>query len=336
MKQLTVYASASFDPRTNLALEEALFQSMPTAARILMLYRNAPSVIIGRNQNPWLECSLPALSRKAIPFYRRFSGGGTVYHDLGNLNYSFMTPRQEFDRSTATRIITQTLRQLDIPAEVSPRNDILADNRKVSGSAYRITGDKAYHHGTLLINTDLESLGSLLKSRLEIIDSRSTQSVSSAVVNLSSINPTLTIESVTEAIAAGFSDPAVPPVILLDPKNCPRPEVYREIFDRLGTSAWQLEKTPRFSFSAQLAPENRYSKFAGDHVRIEVDKGRIVDIAYAGSTPSPNSGAYTRIREILIDCSFSPHAVKKAVKESKPLYAAAGELAALLYTTLFS
>jgi len=335
MKQLTLYASASFDPRTNLALEEALFQSMPPASRILLLYRNSPSIIIGRNQNPWLECSLPLLNRRAIPFYRRFSGGGTVYHDPGNLNYSFMTPRQEFDRSTAALTITKTLRKLDIPAELSPRNDILADNRKVSGSAYRITGDKAYHHGTLLVSADLKSLGSLLKSRLEIIDSRSTQSVSSPVVNLDSINPDLTVERVTEAVAAGFSGSAAPSLTILDSKNCPRPEVYRETYDRLGTAAWQLEKTPRFSFSVHLAPENRQSRFADDHVRIEVDKGRIVEIACVGSTSSPNSRTYAWIGEILKNCLFSPHAVKKAVKEKEPLDAAAGELAAVLYTTLF-
>ena len=138
---------------------------------VLLLYRNSSCVIIGRNQNPWIEANMNTVYNKSInnsnelqiPLIRRKSGGGTVYHDLGNTNYCVMMPRSEFKRSTSVTMVSQALEQLDIPASVNSRYDIVIGDKKISGSAYKIANNKSYHHGTMLIDTDLKVLGDALK-----------------------------------------------------------------------------------------------------------------------------------------------------------------------------
>lgn len=130
---------------------------------VLLLYRNSSCVIIGRNQNPWTEVNIKLLNESKIPLIRRKSGGGTVFHDLGNTNYCVMMPRDVFKRSTSVTMIADALSNLDIPAKVNSRYDIVLGDKKISGSAYKIANDKSYHHGTMLIDTDLGHLRNILK-----------------------------------------------------------------------------------------------------------------------------------------------------------------------------
>jgi lipoate-protein ligase A len=167
----------------NLALEEWLLRhalEKHHVSHVLLLYRNSPSVVIGRNQNPWTETNLWLLAQLEAadgsissggtnalvqPFLaRRFSGGGAVVHDLGNLNFSFISPKSDFNRRGNVEWLANTLRGAfrDLHLEINQRNDILCDGFKVSGSAYRLTGDVALHHGTLLIRSDLGRLRGLL------------------------------------------------------------------------------------------------------------------------------------------------------------------------------
>ena len=156
-----IFISKIVDPGINLAFEEYLFRhSVPN---ILFLYRNSNCVIIGRNQNPWTETNINLLNSLHIPLIRRKSGGGTVFHDLGNTNYCCMMPRNDFKRSIAANMVTNALLNLDIPAQVNHRFDIVIDQKKISGSAYKIANSKSYHHGTMLIDTDLRNLKNLLK-----------------------------------------------------------------------------------------------------------------------------------------------------------------------------
>ncbi|KAI8849079.1 hypothetical protein BC829DRAFT_472928 [Chytridium lagenaria] len=122
------------------------------------MYRNDPCVVIGRNQNPWRECNVPLLRKTNIPLIRRRSGGGTVYHDLGNTNYSIHMPRHLFNRDLHAHLVSQALIDLDIPATVNSRHDITVHNKKVSGSAYKVVNARAYHHGTMLIDTEIGEL----------------------------------------------------------------------------------------------------------------------------------------------------------------------------------
>jgi lipoate-protein ligase A len=198
VNNIQVYISPSTDPYFNLALEDYLFRSVLNTQPILYLWQNANSIVIGRAQNPWTECDLDKMAQDDVKLVRRQSGGGAVYHDLGNLNFTFLNPKNSpnsnlnYNKQTNLQIIINALEQFDISAKFSGRNDILVypeisdpNGKKISGSAFRETKDKAFHHGTLLVNADLEKLGAYLTPPDKKLKSKGVKSVRSRVAILS-------------------------------------------------------------------------------------------------------------------------------------------------------
>lgn len=165
---------------------------------------------MGRFQNPFIELNLVEAFQKNINVVRRFSGGGCVYHDLGNLNFSFIGPLSEFNKTTGLKKIIELLRPFDLNLKINERNDLIThyegSDYKVSGSAYKQIKDRYLHHGTLLIEADLESLGSLLKSEISFVESKSLSSVRSKVKNLRELNQSLTTKSVLDVLNAKLVD----------------------------------------------------------------------------------------------------------------------------------
>ncbi len=204
MEDIRVFKAEHHDPWFNLATEDWLFNSFNHNTQVLFLWRNRPSIIIGRFQNPWNECNLDAMEADGVQLARRQSGGGAVYHDLGNTNFTFMSPKDDYRKERNFSIIVQALADLGVKAEISGRNDILVDGKKVSGNAFRISSDRAFHHGTLLINTDLTKLSSYLTPDKEKLQSKGIQSVASRVANISDFNPMITHEILSEAIVRVF------------------------------------------------------------------------------------------------------------------------------------
>ncbi|KAF9318417.1 Biotin/lipoate A/B protein ligase [Podila horticola] len=236
--KVQTYISKLNDPWTNLAFEEWLFRNSDPESYILLLYRNTKSVIIGRNQNPWKECNLKLLDKDGVPFVRRKSGGGTVYHDMGNTNYSIMMPRAVFDRRTNVELICRALHELDIPALVNERHDIVLDGKKISiscltyqeqsgtstkvschltlysfhfgpvpyisGSAFKLIQHRAYHHGTMLIDTDLSTLGQYLRNNKDGLVTKGVASVRSPVARLRESSFTVDHQSFCDAIRTEF------------------------------------------------------------------------------------------------------------------------------------
>ncbi len=175
------------DPATNLAIEEYVLRFMDPKNDYLMLYRNEPSVIVGRNQNILEEIDDFYARKNGIQVLRRLSGGGTVYHDPGNLNFSFITYYEQsrlhnfrFFNAPVVRI----LRSLGVPAEMNDRNDILADGKKISGSAQFSSRGRMMSHGTLLFNSKLEEIERILSVPMKQIRSKSHKSVRSDVANI--------------------------------------------------------------------------------------------------------------------------------------------------------
>ncbi|SJM88317.1 related to Putative lipoate-protein ligase A [Zygosaccharomyces bailii] len=164
-----ILQSMSTNPYYNLALEDYVFRHTPLendfCSHRLLFYKNYNCVVIGKNQTVWKELFLNNLAPRGYEFLRRLSGGGAVVHDLGNVNYSYITSRKEFDRHFFSKLIIKWLRNRypHIVLNVGPRGDILLDGKKVSGSAFKIAKGKAYHHGTMLINSNLENFKGLLK-----------------------------------------------------------------------------------------------------------------------------------------------------------------------------
>uniref|UniRef100_A0A1B0CZ31 Uncharacterized protein n=3 Tax=Phlebotomus papatasi TaxID=29031 RepID=A0A1B0CZ31_PHLPP len=156
----SVFISQSYDIFTNLALEDWIYRNFDFKNHhVLMLWSNNPCVVIGRHQNPWVESNISALERNGVVLARRNSGGGTVYHDRGNLNCTFFTPRERYNRKYNLNLITRALfREWSIKADISDRDDILFRGKKISGTAAKLGQPNAYHHCTLLVNTNKDQL----------------------------------------------------------------------------------------------------------------------------------------------------------------------------------
>ncbi len=198
-----IFISTLHNPYQNLALEHALFQN--TQAPSLFLYVNTPCVVIGRAQNPWIEANLAYMQQRQIPLLRRQSGGGTVVHDLGNLNFSFMSPTAHYDKQQHLRIVLKALHDLGIPATVNERHDLMLQGKKISGSAFRETRDHCFHHGTLLIESDLPALREALAAPPLKIKTNAVPSVRSAVMNLCDFKADLSMQQMQSQLITAFS-----------------------------------------------------------------------------------------------------------------------------------
>jgi len=165
---LFVDNSGTTDARLNLALEEHVLRNKVTEDDLLLFYVNAPAIIIGRNQNTIEEINSDLVDARGVRVVRRVSGGGAVYHDLGNLNFSFMTRdvNTRFNRyDLFNKPVVEVLRELGVPAEIGGRNDILANGRKISGNAQFATAGRMFSHGTLLLDSNLDDVTATLKPK---------------------------------------------------------------------------------------------------------------------------------------------------------------------------
>ncbi|TFK43907.1 hypothetical protein BDQ12DRAFT_675776 [Crucibulum laeve] len=249
----SIYISTSTDPYFNLTYEDWLFRNHPASQPLLFIYRDAPCVVIGRNQNPWKEVNFAALhARPEVKYVRRRSGGGTVYHDLGNTNFSIHLPRSSFDRHVTAQVALRAVCALGIEARVNDRNDICVGPNKVSGSAYKIVNTRAYHHGTMLIATQLETLGDLLRTEKETMITKGVASVRSPVCNLQQFSTSLTHEAFADAVVTEFCkeygiDETV--CTVHDTADVRRIEYIRKGIEELLSWEWAYGQTPEFTYT---------------------------------------------------------------------------------------
>ena len=203
--RIALYEGVVTDPHYNLAVEQHLLETVEEGQCILYLWQNQNTVVIGRNQNPWKECRTLLLEEEGGKLARRLSGGGAVFHDLGNLNFTFLLPQSEYNLDRQRQVIQQAVGSLGIPTQRSRRKDILSDGRKFSGNAFYKNGKQAYHHGTLLADVDKEKMTRYLNPSKAKLQSNGVESVRSRVVNLKELNPSITIDALKTALAEAFS-----------------------------------------------------------------------------------------------------------------------------------
>lgn len=276
------------DPRINLALEEFLLREVDSEEPLLLFYVNEPSVIIGRNQNTIEEIDPDYVRDRGIHVVRRLSGGGAVYHDLGNLNFSFVTAGKDDLHNFArfTEPVIAVLRQFGIDAELRGRSDIFAGGRKISGNAQYATSARMFSHGTLLFDTDLGEMLRAINPRRVQIESKAVQSIRSAVANIRELLPRdMSIEELKVALLEGIFEGQPPPQLAL--LEADWAEVERIADKRYRSWDWNIGRSPRFNVqkSGRL-PAGKLD------ARIQVSQGRIQSVKvygdFSGTRPIVN------------------------------------------------
>lgn len=253
MFSIRLLLSNSYDPWFNLSLEEYVFKNMPQEQSILFLWRNQNTVVIGRAQNAWKECNTRRMEKDGIRLARRNSGGGAVFHDLGNTCFTFMSTHKEYNKNLSTNIILNGLNLLGIKAMISGRNDLIVrtknGDRKISGSAYREASGRKFHHGTLLLHVDLNKLSYYLNPDLKKLKTKGITSIRSRVANLSELHPNINHEEVCEKLKESFFNfynMQVEPEFFSMEKVAHIPE-FIEQFHKQSYWDWNFGSAPAFS-----------------------------------------------------------------------------------------
>ncbi|NLZ83815.1 MAG: lipoate--protein ligase [Clostridiales bacterium] len=259
------------NPYKNLALEEYLLKNVLENQCILYLWQNEKTVVIGKNQNPWKECKIEALTEDGGSLARRLSGGGAVFHDLGNLNFTFLVRKDNYDVEKQLQVILNAVKSLGIPAEKSGRNDITVEGRKFSGNAFYSDGINNYHHGTILVNVDMSMLSHYLKVSKAKLESKGVNSVRSRVVNLKEYRPDLDIDLMKKELIDAFGQ-----VYSLIPEALDERDISLKDKDKLEEkfSSWEWKYGRRLKFSSSYE-----ERFLWGNIEIQylVDKGVIKD-----------------------------------------------------------
>lgn len=300
------------DPRINLAIEEYLLKTMDVEKEpILLFYINQPSIIIGKNQNTIEEINTDYVEDNGIIVVRRLSGGGAVYHDLGNLNFSFITKDDGdsfMNYKKFTQPVVDALSKLGVNAELSGRNDILAEGRKVSGNAQFATRGRMFTHGTLLFNTEIDAVVSALKVKKDKIESKGIKSVRSRVANISEfLNDEMTVEQFRMEILKSVFD---------GEENIRYYELTEEDWTNINKISeeryqrweWNYGKSPRFN----IQKTNRFPS-GGVDIRLEVNKGVIEEAHIFGDFFG--IGDVVDIEARLIGTNYDRTSIAEALKD---------------------
>jgi lipoate-protein ligase A len=285
-------ANNNTDPRTNLALEEFLLRHAPVEGPLLLFYVNEPAVIIGRNQNAFEEVDPDYLAANGIQLVRRLSGGGTVYHDRGNLNLSFISPDRNdlhnFAKFTAP--IIAVLGQLGIHAELRNRSSLFVGEKKISGNAQYVSRGRVLSHGTLLFDADLEKLNQAIRPRPLPIESKAVQSVRSNVTNICGLLPrSMTLVQFQQVILHNIFGATIPAYTLTAVDWVKIAQIRAERYESWD---WNIGRSPKFTIrKSRQFPAGQMA------VQIEVDKGHIQHIKI--ETDFIDKGAASRLADRL-------------------------------------
>ena len=300
-----LYVSTSGDGWRNLAVDEYFLDTLGPDDMMLYFYVNKNAVIIGQGQNPWAECRLAEMDRDGVQLVRRITGGGAVFHDEGNLNFSFIAGEGRYDLERQLGLILDAVRALGFPCEFSGRNDLLADGRKFSGNAFCKRGAIRQHHGTLLISADMTRLQNYLNVDPRKLKPKGVKSVKSRVCNLNEFVPELRRDDMLEALkcayAAEYGDYTELQTSQLDEA------AIAPYYEKQKSDAWRLGVTPRFD----LEIENRFP-WGGLQMLLTLRHGEVSDISvYSDANDAELPG---RVRAALLGAKFGSQPIAEALR----------------------
>lgn len=299
------------DPQINLAIEEYALKNLNIDETFLLFYINRPSIIIGRNQNTIEEINSDYVEENGITVVRRLSGGGAVYHDLGNLNFSFIT-KDDGDSfhnfKKFTEPVVQTLEKLGIHAELSGRNDILAEGKKISGNAMFSTKGRMFSHGTLLFNSEMDHIVSALKVKKDKIESKGIKSIRSRVGNIADfLKEPMSVEEFRSFLLKNiFEDSEVIPEYVLTEDDWKR--IHEISKERYQNWEWNYGKSPKFN----VQNSHRFPVGSVD-IRLEVSKGIIRNCKIYGDFFGV--GEVTDIEQKLIGVRYEKESINRILDE---------------------
>ncbi len=297
------------DPTLNLAIEEALLlkDDLPPT---LFLWQNAHTVVIGRGQNAWKECRSELLEEEGGTLVRRSTGGGAVYHDLGNLNFSFVMPKGIYDVPRQLKVIQQAAARFGIATEASGRNDIVLKDSgaKFSGNAFRHTQTQSLHHGTILMDVDMALLGRYLQPSKAKLEAKGVESVRARVGNLKELAPDITLAALKEALKEAFiaeygpSEDSPWQTVLDEAQVMALAEKYRS-WD------WTYGKTPRFDITL----EQRFP-WGSVELLLQVKQGQVAEARCFTDANDPDLAA--RVEAALAGSPFTSQALADRLHQS--------------------
>ena len=312
------------DVYENLALERYLTETVGEGECVLYLWQNRHTVVIGRNQNAWQECRTTQLEQDGGHLARRLSGGGAVYHDLGNLNFTFCLRTEDYDLTKQQRVLLSAVRSLGIPAELSGRNDLIAEGKKFSGNSFYSHAGRSFHNGTLLLSADLETLGKYLTPPRAKLERKGVESVRARVCNLREFCPDLTVERIETALITAFEKEysltaqAVEIASLDGEKLCQ----YRDGF---ASWEWNYGRMRPFTFSCQGAFD-----WGGITLSLAVKNGVVNDTEVY--TDALDAELPNQIAAALRDCRFTAGELCCGIRGAELAKRIKDDLCALLST----
>lgn len=299
--KLKIIRTDKTNPYENLALEEHLTMNIGEDEVLLYLWQNAHTVVIGRNQNPWRECDVEAVKRDKVYLARRMSGGGAVYHDMGNLNFTFIARDELFDIEKQTDVILLACRLLGINAEKTGRNDLTVEGRKFSGHAYFSTGGFNYHHGTIMMNVVPEDLSKYLNVPDSKLRSKGVESVRSRVTNLvdhikeeklkDKALP-VQIEAMKNSLVV-----AAEKIYGAEALSVDAPEVPKELIDKYTSEEWRLGS--RIPFERDIIHRFEWGEV---EVQLSMKGNYIKDVKIYSD--SLETEVFSEVEKLLAGCKY--------------------------------
>lgn len=300
-----VIISKEVNPYYNLALEEELFRNIKSGETILYLWQNENTVVIGRNQNPYKECDLGYMKEKNIILARRISGGGAVFHDLGNLNFTFITKEIDSNLDKQLQIIKDAVEEYGFKVEFSGRNDLLLNNRKFSGHAFYCEDGNYFHHGTLMIDVDITKLEKVLTPSKLKLKSKGIESVKSRVINLIDICSELTVENLIQSLVSSFKNIY---------GNFQKIDIYNmsnyvpKLYDKYSSKLWNYGESPQYDVVLE-----EKTGIGNVDINLTVESGKIVRVKIFSDTLENID--LRKIEEKLIGIIFSREEVIKLIEK---------------------